>query len=75
MPIGVGCPGMPVETGPDMMGVPSSYTVTCWLPIETTMISGPAGGFGGSCLAWPLEGAAPVPVLAPESLLLLRRCP
>ena len=69
MPTGVGCLGMPVETGVVAIGVPLVIDGGVLASIETTMISGPDGGFGTSFLAWSLEVPLPVFVPAPESLL------
>jgi len=42
-PVGVGWPGTPVETGPCATRTPLLKSVTFWLPIETTICSGPFG--------------------------------
>src|SRR5262252_6775877 len=42
-PVGVGRPGTPVDTGPCATRTPLLKSVTFWLPIETTICSGPFG--------------------------------
>src|SRR5262249_28552572 len=42
-PVGVGRPGTPVETGPCATRTPLLNSVTFWLPMETTICSGPFG--------------------------------
>jgi hypothetical protein len=42
-PVGVGWPGTPVETDPCATRTPLLKSVTFWLPIETTICSGPFG--------------------------------
>ena len=42
-PIGVGCPGTPVDTGPCATRSPLANSVTRWLPIDTTICNGPFG--------------------------------
>ena len=55
-PIGVGWPDWPVEMPPWATRLPSRNTVTFWVPIETTICSGPLGispkpgsTFGAAC--------------------------
>src|SRR5438874_1035291 len=43
MPVGVGWPGVPVETGALANGLPSANSVARCLSIETMMCSGPDG--------------------------------
>ena len=61
-PVGVGRPGTPVETGPCATRTPLLKSVTFWVPIDTTICSGPFGiwpkpaSFLGSALSF-LVGA------------------
>src|SRR6266446_5434110 len=61
-PCEVGWPGTPVETGPCATRTPLLKSVTFWVPIDTTICSGPFGiwpkpaSFLGSALSF-LVGA------------------
>ena len=75
IPVGVGCPGMPVDTIDSIIGVSLSNTVTCWLAIDTTRVSGPSGigsglaaSFAGFCFELGSDGTAWRPIVHIEDI-------